>query len=157
MRPQRRTLSAMRFLAGVAVLVSVGVLVAVGGSNRRTGAPLHRRAAVAARRLALVLNDSVPARTAQLFGPRPYQVALHAWDATYQPPPRARELKGPWYVIVVRGRFVWHGPFRPSRGSFAVRLWSPTPANSGLGSSMLGNKLPASLDRLGRPIPISLR
>src|SRR5207248_645347 len=103
------------------------------------------------------MNDSLPAKTAQLYGPASYHVALHAWDAAYRPPPRARELKGPCYVIVVRGRFVWYGPFRPSRGSLAARLWSPAPANTGIGYSSLNNKLPASLAHLGRPTTISRR
>jgi hypothetical protein len=144
----------MKVLTGVAALVSVGVLVAAGGSSSHTAVPLHQRMAVAARKLALVMNDSLPAKAAQVFGPASYRVALHAWDDLARPP---RQQKGLWYVIVVRGRFVWHGPFRPSRGSFAARLWSPTPANSGIGSSSLSSKLPASLARLGRPILISLR
>jgi hypothetical protein len=147
----------MRLLAAVAVLISAGVLVAAGGSSRRTGAPPHQRMAAVARKLALVMNDSLPAKTAQVYRPASYQEALHAWDAAYQAPRRARKLKGPWYVIVVRGRFVWNGPFRPSHGSFAARLWSPIPANSGIGYSSLNNKVAASLAHLGRPTTISLR
>jgi hypothetical protein len=147
----------MRFLAGVAVLVSAGVLVAAGGSSRQTRARLDQRMAAVARKLALVMNDSLPAKTAQEYRPASYQEALHAWDAAYQAPPRARELKGPWYVIVVRGRFVWNGPFRPTHGLFAARLWSPISANSGIGYSSLNNKVPASLAHLGRPTTISLR
>jgi hypothetical protein len=147
----------MKALAGVAALVSVGVLGAAGGTSRDTRVPLHQRMALAARKLTLVMKDSLPAKTAQVYGPASYQVALHAWGAAYRPPPRARELKGPWYVIVVRGRFVWNGPFRPSHGSLAARLWSPSPANSGIGYSNLNNKVPASLALLGRPTTISLR
>jgi hypothetical protein len=147
----------MRLVAGVAVLVSAGVLVAAGGSGRRTGAPLPQRMAAVARKLTLVMNDSLPAKTVRVYGPASYQAALHAWDAAYQAPPRARDLKGPWYVIVVRGRFVWNGPFQPSYGSLAARLWSPIPANSGIGYSGLNNKVPASLAHLGGPTTISLR
>jgi hypothetical protein len=113
--------------------------------------------AAAARKLALVMNDSLPAKTAQVYRAASYQKALHAWDAAYQAPPRTRELKGPWYVIVVSRRFVWNGPFRPSHGSVAARLWSPIPANSGIGYSSLNNKVPASLAHLGPPTTISLR
>jgi hypothetical protein len=147
----------MKALTGVAALVSVSVLVAAGGSSRDTSAPLHQRIAVVARKLTLVMNDSRPAKTAQVYGPASYQEALQAWDAVYRSPPRARELKGPWYVIVVRGRFIWNGPFRPSHGSFAARLWSPTPANGGIGYSSLNNTMPSSLARLGRPTGLSLR
>ena len=144
----------MKVLTGLAALVSIGVLVAAGGSSRRSSVPLYQRMAVAARKLALVMNDSLPAKTAEVYGPASYAVALHAWDHRARPP---RRPSGPWFVIMVRGRFVWHGPFRPSRGSFAARLWSPTPANSGIGSSSLSRKLPASIAHLGRPTRISLR
>jgi hypothetical protein len=147
----------MKALTGVAALVSVSVLVAAGGSSRDASAPLHQRMAVAARKLTLVMNDSRPVKTARVYGPASYQAALHAWDAAYRAPPRAGELKGPWYVIVVRGRFIWNGPFQPSHGSLAARLWSPTPANSGIGYSTLNNELHSSLARLGRPTRISLR
>jgi hypothetical protein len=68
----------MRFLAGVAVLVSAGVLVAAGGSSRQTRARLDQRMAAVARKLALVMNDSLPAKTAQVYRPASYQEALHA-------------------------------------------------------------------------------
>jgi hypothetical protein len=154
LRPWGRTLSGMKVLSGIAVLVLAGVLMAAGGSSSHTAVPLHQRMAVAARKLALVMNDSLPANTAQVYGPASYRIALDAWNDFARPP---RQQKGLWYVIVVSGRFVWHGPFRPSRGSFAARLWSPTLANSGIGTSSLSSKLPASLARLGRPILISLR
>ena len=144
----------MKVSLGVAALVLVGVLVAAGGSSRPTSAPLHQRMAVAARKLTLAMDDALPAKTALVYGPASYPVALHAWNAHAQPP---RRQTGAWYVIVVQGRFVWHGPFRPSRGSFAARIWSPAPANSGIGFSGLSAKLPARLGRLGSPISISLR
>jgi hypothetical protein len=150
----RHTLRGMKVVLGIAALVAVGVLVAAGGSSSLTGASLRQRMAVAARRLTLAMDDALPAKTAQVYGPAPYPVALHAWNDNASPPRRQR---GTWYVIVVHGRFVWHGPFRPSRGSFAARLWSPAPSNSGIGFSGLSSKLPAMLARLGRPIVISLR
>ena len=110
--------------------------------------------AAAARRLAVVMNDSLPAERAAVYGPVSYRMALHSWSGSGRAP---RYPSGPWYVIVIRGRFVWYGPFRPSRGSFAGRLWSPAPGNSGIGYSGLGGKLPPSLTRLGRPVLISLR
>ena len=89
-----------------------------------------------------------------MYGPASYRVALHAWSEAAQP---LRHPRGRYYVIVIRGRFVWYGPFRPSRGSFAARLWSPMAANSGIGYSGLGSKLPAAMAHLGRPTLINLR
>lgn len=153
----------MKVLSGVAALVSVGVLVAAGGSGRHLSAPLQQRMAAVTNRLAVAMNDSLPARSAEVYGPASYRTAFHAWTYAVKPPyvsgvagPR-HWRKGPYYVIVIRGRFVWDGPFRPSRGSIAAKLWSPAPANSGIGMSGLGNKLPASMSLLGRPSQISLR
>lgn len=143
----------MKVIAGVVLLVSVA-LVAAGGSSHRTSAQLRERMAVAARRLARAMNDSLPADSAQVYGPASYRVALHAWSAAAQP---LRRSTGRWYVIVVRGRFVWYGPFRPARGSFAARLWSPTTGNSGIGYSGLSRRLPPSISRLGRPALVNLR
>jgi hypothetical protein len=99
------------------------------------------------------MNDSLPAKTAQVYGPASYRVALHAWSPAAQP---LRRSSGRWYVIVIRGRFVWYGPFRPARGTFAARLWSLTAGNSGIGYSGLSRKLPPSMSHLGHPAPVSL-
>jgi hypothetical protein len=144
-------LSGVKLISGSVMLVSV-VLVAAGGSTQ-TSAPLRRRTAVAARRLARAMNDSLPAKTAQVYGPAPYRVALDAWSPAAQP---LRRSAGHWYVIVIRGRFVWHGPFRPARGKFAARLWSPTTGNSGVGYSSLSRKLPPGMSHLGHPAIVSL-
>lgn len=152
----------MKVLCAVAALVSVGVLVGAGGSGR-VSAQDRERMAVAARRLALLMNDSLPAKTAEVFGPASYRRAFRAWTYAVQPPyvSGAAEPRhwpnGPWYVIVIPGRFVWDGPFRRSRGSLAVRFWSPTHANSGIGMSGLVDKLPASMSLLGHPIQVDLR
>jgi hypothetical protein len=143
----------MKVLTGVVVVVSAGVLVAAGGSGRRTSAPLKHRFALPARRLALAMNDSLPARTAKVYGPASYRVALHAWSATARAP---RSPRGHWYVIVIRGHFVWNGPFRSSRGSFAARLWSAGAGNSGIGYSGVSRALPAAMSRLRGPRLIDL-
>lgn len=143
----------MKVITGVVLLVSV-VLVAAGGSSHQTSAPLPQRMAVAARSLARAMNDSLPANSAQVYGPASYRVALHAWRAAAEP---LRRSTGRWYVIVIRGRFVWYGPFRPARSSFAARLWSPKAGNSGIGYSGLSRKLPSSMSQLGRPALVSLR
>lgn len=152
----------MKVLCAGAALAAVGVLVGAGGGGC-ISAPNRDRIAAAASRLAIVMNDSLPAKTAEVFGPASYRTAFHAWTYAVQPPrisgiaePR-HWPKGPWYVIVVRGRFVWNGPFRPSRGSLAARFWSPTHANSGIGMSGLASKLPASMSLLGHPTQIDLR
>ena len=141
----------MKILAGVAALLSVTVLVAAGGGSRELGAPLRQRLAADALRLARAMGDPRPARTARVYGPASYKAALAAWGGGVTSPD---VRKGPYYVIVVRGHFVFDGAFRSTRGSVATRLWSPTRGNSGTG---LGNKLPASMSRLGRPTLIGLR
>jgi hypothetical protein len=141
----------MKVLTAVAALTSIVVLVAAGGSSPRTSAPLRHRLAAAARRLAQAMGDPRPARTVRVYGPASYSTALAAFGGgVTSPDPR----KGRYYVIVVRGHFVFDGAFRATSGTVARRLWSPTRGDSGLG---LGNKLPSSMSRLGRPTLIRLR
>jgi hypothetical protein len=140
----------MKVLSGIAALLSVAALVAAGGSSPHLSAPLRQRIAADALRLSRAMGDSRPARTAQVYGPASYETALASWGGEITTP-NAR--KGPYYVIVVRGHFVFHGPFRTTRGLVATRLWSPSRGNSG---TALGNKLPASISRLGRPTLIEL-
>ena len=140
----------MKALSGVAALLSVAVLVAAGGSSRFLSAPLRQRIASDALGLARSMGDPRPARTVWVYGPASYQTALAAWGGGITSP---NVRKGRYYVIVVRGHFVFNGPFRTTMGSVATRLWSPSRGNSGTG---LGNKLPASISRLGRPTLIEL-
>ena len=141
----------MKLLAGVAALLSVAVLVAAGGSSSHLSPPLRERIASDALRLARAMGDPRPARTARVYGPGSYKTALAAWGGGISSP---NVRQGRYYVIVVHGHFVLHGAFRSTKGSVATRLWSPTRGNSGTG---LGNKLPASMSRLGRPTLIYLR
>jgi hypothetical protein len=141
----------MKVLTAIAALASVVVLVAAGGGSPRIAAPLRHRLAVAARRLAQAMGDPRPTRTARVYGPASYRTALAAFGGGVTSPNLRR---GRYYVIVVQGHFVFDGAFRSTSGTVASRLWSPTRGNSGLG---LGNKLPASMSRLGRPTLIRLR
>ena len=143
----------MKVLTGVAALASI-VLVAAGGGSHHMSAPLRQRIAVVARRTARSLED-INVKTARVYGPTSYRAAMHAWDGTTTPNRR----KGPFYLIVLRGRFIcaWcplprgaHPPY----GSFATRLWSPNGGGGGFG---VQKKLRASISRLGRPTLISLR
>jgi hypothetical protein len=145
----------MKVVTGVAVLVSV-VLVAAGVSAAHPqSSSLRQRMATVARRLAQSLDDSRPAKTARVYGPASYRVALHAFSGGTTPNRR----KGRFYVIVVRGRFVCAWCPRPPgaespQGSIATKLWSPTGHGGGFG---LNRKVPGSLSLLGPPIRISLR
>jgi len=141
----------MNVLTAVAALLSVVVLVGAGGGRRHLSAPLRQRITADALRLARSLGDPRPARTARVYGPASYKTALTAWGGGVTSP---NVRKGRYYVIVVRGRFVFDGPFRSTSGTVATRLWSPTTGNNGTG---LGRKLPASMSRLGRPTLIDLR
>lgn len=141
----------MKVLAGVAALLCVLVVVAAGGSTRHMSGSLRQRIVTDARKLAYAMGDSLPVKTAQVYGPASYERALAAWGGGVTSP---NVRKGRYYVIVVRGRFNCAGPFRRSLGSVATRLWSPTTGNNGTG---LGYKLPASTSRLGHPTLISLR
>lgn len=141
-------------LAGVAALASVAVLVAAGGSSSHVGAPVRPQLAAVARRLALVMNDSLPAKTARVYGPVSYERAIKAFEGGTT----SQRRPGRYYLVVLRGRFVCAWCPRPEgakspRGSLALRVWSPSTGNNGVG---LSSKLPTSMSHLGRPTRISL-
>ena len=140
----------MKVIAGVAALLAGAVLVAAGGSSRHMSPSMRQQIVADALRLARAMSDPHPERTVRVYGPASYQTALAAWGGGITSP---NERVGRYYVIVVRGDFVFNGPFRTTRGSVATRLWSPSRGNSGTG---LGNKLPPSMSRLGRPTRIEL-
>jgi hypothetical protein len=147
----------MKLLTAVAALVSVVVLVAAGGGSPRMDAPLRQRLAAVARRLAVVMIDSRPLRTARVYGPASYRAAMRAWSGGAT---TSNRRSGRYYVVVIRGRFVGPGGIPPVgrhgplHYSVASRPWSPTTGNGGIS---LRNKLPATMSRLGRPALISLR
>ena len=137
-------------LAGLMSVPPVRARVeALGAGHHMTASVQHRIASVA-RRTARRFDDSRPTKTAEVYGPTSYQVALSAWGGGVT---TSNRKQGRYYVIVVRGRFVWDSG-GSSRGSILTRLW--TPDGHGGGGTGLSNKLPASMARLGRPTTIDL-
>lgn len=144
----------MKVLTAVAALAAV-VLVAAGGSGPHMTASLRQRIAAVARKTARSLDDSVPTKTARVYGPASYRAALEAADGATT----TNRRRGHFYVIVVRGRFTCPWCPRPPGaqspyGSFLTRIWSPDGRGGGFG---IRTKLSASLARLGRPTLVSLR
>ena len=150
---RRRTLHAMKVLAGIVALGSV-VLVAAGGSSPHLSTPLRQRIAEVAHRTAHSLGDSSPLTTARVYGPASYRAILKASDGTAT----TNSPIGHFYVIVLRGRFVCTWCPRPPgaqspHGSIVTRIWSPDGHGGGFG---IRRKLPASLSQLGRPATVRL-
>jgi hypothetical protein len=101
------------------------------------------------------MNDSRSLSTARVYGPASYQAAMKAWSGG----PTTRNRPGRYYVVVICGRFTGPGGqppvgHAPLHYSVALRPWSPSTGNNGIG---LRNKLPRSMSQLGRPALISLR
>jgi hypothetical protein len=111
-----------------------------------------------ARTLARHFGDPA-VKTAQLYGPASYAVALGAFsDGTTTP----NQKQGRFYVIALHGNFTCR-PSCDSPGAFhvATALWAPTGGDTGwgrrAGTGLRRHKLVASMSKLGRPKQISLR
>jgi hypothetical protein len=112
-----------------------------------------------ARAMAHNLGDPA-VRTARLYGPASYPVALSAFsDGTTTP----NRKQGRFYVIALRGNFVCTtcGSGQSGIWHVATTLWTPTGGDTGwgrrAGTGLRRHKLVASMSRLGRPKLISLR
>jgi hypothetical protein len=112
-----------------------------------------------ARTMARNLGDPA-VKTAQLYGPASYQVALSAFsDGTTT----TNQKQGRFYVIALHGNFVCTTCNSAQSGIWhvATTLWTPTGGDTGwgrrAGTGLRRHKLVASMSRLGRPKQISLR
>jgi hypothetical protein len=156
LRAQRRILCEMERLIGVAVLLAITLLAAACNGGHRLSAPLQKRIAAMVREKAGSLGDPT-VKTAQVYGPATRVALLEAslGQGVSESPHKRR---AGFYLIVLHGHFVCRGcPHlrAPSpRGTIATQLWSPTVAAYGVFS--LGDRLPASMSRLGKPTVISL-
>jgi hypothetical protein len=98
-------------------------------------------------------------KTAKLYGPASYRVALSAFSAGTTTP---NQKHGPFYVIALHGNFTCTASYA-SPGVFhvATALWTPTGGDTGwgrrAGTGLRRHKLVASMSKLGRPKQISLR
>lgn len=111
-----------------------------------------------ARTMARNLGDPA-VKTARLFGPAAYTVALSAFSDGTTTPNRER---GRFYVIALHGNFVCTtcGGAQSGVWHVATTLWTPTGGDTGwgrrAGTGPRRHELVASMSRLGRPKRISL-
>ena len=128
-------------------------------SNGSLSASLVEQLVEETRKMCVSFFRFEPPATAEVYGPATYLKIFYASGSWCQVedhwPRRAwRESDDGWpyYLVVLRGQFVYPGPGAPPR-SIATLSWSPTNFMSAFG---LRHDLPAALSRLGQPHIISL-
>jgi hypothetical protein len=117
----------------------------------------RQKLVIVARTMARSLGDPA-VKTARLYGPASYEVALDAFSNGTTSP---NQKSGRFYVIALRGNFtcttcggnqgIWH---------VATTLWTPSGGDTGwgrrAGTGLRRHKLVASMSKLGRPKLIRL-
>jgi hypothetical protein len=144
-------------LAGLVGLVAIACAACGGGTHAARStlpAPLVQKIKAEVRKQAVILGAS-SARTVEVYGPAPH---LAIEKASSPGSVRETHVAGPWYLIVLRGKFGCNCPVPPGgtepHGGVAMEVWSPK-TSVGTGYSV-GNRLPKTVSRLGGPTVIAL-
>jgi hypothetical protein len=137
---------------------------ACGGSSRSAAhsggqartSPLTQQIKAEIRRPS-VIGGTSSVTSAEVYGPTSHAAIEKAVEGRVfsGDSPHGR---GPWYLIVLRGKFVFTGPLPPGtkqpHPSVVMEIWSPT---SRWGADLnFDNRLPATVSRLHGPAAVDL-